>query len=67
MKPHKIEIIDHGICIEHDHACPVCATRNSVYFMNTGVFEPCWECQKLGYITIKAPKLLKRFLKRYRE
>lgn len=30
---------------EHDQACAVCQVNKAVYLLNSGRFEPCWECQ----------------------
>ena len=37
----------------HNQACHVCLNAHAVYVMPTGIFEPCWECQKKGYKLIK--------------
>jgi|SRR5882724_5539791 len=34
---------------DHDQCCHVCWTQKAVLDMNTGVFHPCWTCQKKGW------------------
>lgn len=34
---------------EHNMPCAVCWERSAVLFLNAGVFEPCWECQREGW------------------
>ena len=37
--------------VEHDVPCHVCFDAPAV-----NMTEPCWKCQEVGYVTIKAPK-----------
>lgn len=44
----EIKINDFGgspVC-EHNMPCSVCHNLHAVYEMNTGIFQPCWPCQK---------------------
>lgn len=46
---------------EHNMPCAVCGCCHAVLYLNTGVFLPCWKCQKHGWRTVQVPKWL-RFL-----
>lgn len=50
MLIHHPEIIYHGPCAEHDMACAVCHFREAVLDCSTGNFQPCWTCQKAGWL-----------------
>lgn len=55
MQLAKIEVNDFGgapFC-EHNMPCPVCGQWPAVLVMDTGVFEPCWECQSYGWQTLR--------------
>jgi hypothetical protein len=51
VKPLKINILQHGPACEHNMPCAICLTKHAVYNMDEGFFEPCWDCQKLGWLT----------------
>jgi hypothetical protein len=64
MELHKPQIFtDGGPWAKHDHACSICHEKKSVLVLNTGHFQPCWDCQKTGFRTVKIPKLIRRFFK----
>lgn len=66
MKMIEVDVIDHGLTVEHNMPCAVCRKRQAVLFLNTGCFEPCWHCQQGGYYLVHAKRryhtLLLRFL-----
>lgn len=41
---------DLGPAVTHDYACPVCSAEKAVYDMNAGLFQPCWSCQRKGWV-----------------
>ena len=44
-------IDNHVMFAHHDMPCPVCRSKHAVLNMNTGVFNPCWDCQSDGWKT----------------
>lgn len=32
--------------MEHNYLCAVCRKESAVLECNTGILQPCWECQK---------------------
>ena len=68
METHKPKMItDGGPWVKHDMPCPVMwmTGDKAVYNLNTHVFEPSWRAQKEGWMTIRPPRLLRKFLRRY--
>lgn len=63
----KIEVIDHGICVDHNFPCPICGKKTAVFQMNNGIYTPCWECQTEGYMTLKLPVWLAKWIRRHRK
>jgi hypothetical protein len=54
VRMHKPRILtDGGPFAEHDHACAVCSLRKSVLDISNYVFQPCWQCQKDGWVIVK--------------
>lgn len=50
----KIEIItDGGPWALHNFPCPVCGERAAILNLNTGVFEPCGEDRKNGWMIVQ--------------
>lgn len=45
-----IETHDSGLTAEHDYACPVCHEEHAVYQLYGGAFQPCWSCQRRGWL-----------------
>jgi hypothetical protein len=43
-----------GPVMEHNQRCGTCIKRHAVHTFPQGIFQPCWKCQKKGYITIRA-------------
>lgn len=70
MKLAEIEICtDGGPWAKHNYPCSVCGKYHAVLDLNTGVFQPCWACQTLGWkITKKSMRFSKflRFLQPFR-
>lgn len=60
---HEPVISTDGLWAEHDQACAVCQVKKAVLNLETGIFEPCWGCQSLGYLTHNPPKWYRRFLR----
>lgn len=56
-------ITDGGPWASHDFACPVCHNKHAVLDLNTGVFQPCWDCQTLGWLLTKRTSKLTRWLR----
>lgn len=66
MELHKPNFItDGGPWAEHDQACAVCQDRHAVILLNKGMFQPCWECQKQGWHTVRFNGAFRRLLKRF--
>lgn len=42
-------VTDGGPWAEHDQACAVCSVRCAVLDIGTGIFHPCWACQRVGW------------------
>lgn len=49
----------------HNCPCAVCGKEKAVLILNTGVFEPCWECQKQGWKIVKLSRFWKWILKKF--
>ena len=65
MKLLKPTVDDYGLVVEHDMPCAVHPKEHAVFQGNSGVFLPSWKAQREGWMIIKVPKWLKRFLKRF--
>ena len=46
-------VTDGGPWCIHNMPCAVCGNSHAVYNLSIGVFLPCWECQKKGFVLIK--------------
>jgi len=67
MELAKIEVkTDGGPWCEHNMPCSVCGKTVAVMDMNSGTFEPCWECQQQGWLTVRLPRWLARWFRRRR-
>jgi len=62
LAPVSIWIHDSGMIVTHDYSCPVCNEQPAVYHTGTGIFQPCWDCDKT-HTTIKK-KQPKNFIQR---
>lgn len=51
-----VQLHDSLLVANHNYPCPVCKLNHAVYVLPTGIFEPCWDCQKKGYKIIKKNK-----------
>ena len=51
-----------GPAANHNMPCAICRERHAVIMLNTGVFEPCWECRKTGWRTVRLPEWTWRVL-----
>jgi len=49
----KIVIDTDGLYTEHNYPCPVCQTQHAVLDTTEGVFKPCWDCQRKGFVTLE--------------
>lgn len=47
---------DSLLIANHNYPCPVCKVNSAVYVIPTGIFEPCWKCQKHGYKIVREKK-----------
>lgn len=56
VKDVNVYIHDSGMIGTHDYSCPVCRTNHAVVTFDSGLMQPCWPCQKLGYKLIKVDK-----------
>lgn len=57
---------DSYMLANHNYPCPVCKLKHAVLVTNTGIFEPCWDCQKKGYKIVKATKISSWFNKLFK-
>ena len=71
--PQDIELADITVYIHdsmmfaiHNYPCPVCKVSSAVYIIPTGIFEPCWDCQKKGYKIVKVTKSKSWFSKLFK-
>jgi len=62
LKP-TVEVI--GPVAKHNMPCAVMRDEPAVLNGSNGVFMPSWKAQKEGWMLVKVPNWLKRFLKRY--
>ena len=53
-----VNVYVHPSCMimTHDYSCPVCRDNHAV--ISNGIMQPCWDCQKKGYMILQ--KNLKR-------
>ncbi len=35
------------MAMKHNYLCAVCKERSAVQETNTGILQPCWDCQKV--------------------
>jgi len=56
VKPFEIDVQRHGPFATHNMPCCVCWTNKSVLFTNENLFEPCWECQRNGWVLLRRPQ-----------
>lgn len=56
MKPRQPILINHGIFAEHDYCCPVYCDEPAIFNCNTGIFEPSWKAQHLGFRMVRFKK-----------
>ena len=54
---------DGGPWCEHNMPCAVCGGKHAVYLMHEGIFEPCCDCKKKGWLTIQLTPRWIKFLK----
>ena len=47
--PPRVNDFGTGLIAVHDQPCHVCSQRKAVYELGTGIFSPCWECQREGW------------------
>lgn len=58
-------VTDGGPWAEHDQACPVCRMNKAVLDFHYGIFQPCWQCQKIGWMTRCLPGVMGKLATRY--
>lgn len=46
---------------DHNYLCAVCREESAVLDNSCGILQPCWECQKKGYVVVKINWLVKLF------
>lgn len=54
MSPEMLQpeiVTDGGPWAMHNMPCAVCVERKAILNLSIGVFEPCGECQSLGWET----------------
>ena len=44
---------DGGPWAMHNMPCSVCQRNKAVLNLNTGILEPCWECQRAGWHLVR--------------
>ena len=60
----EIKIItDGGPWATHNMPCPICMKEKAILSLHNGQFQPCWKCQKTGYITLKLPQWLAEWIR----
>ena len=59
--PHAIEVQYHdsGLLADHEEPCHVCWLKSAVLDMHTNRFQPCWDCQKIGWSLVLVPGWLR--------
>lgn len=57
-------VTDGGPWAEHNMPCPVLGTEHAVLELETGIFNPSHKARKEGWMLVKVPKWMKRFLDR---
>jgi hypothetical protein len=64
MELARIEVNDFGgsPVAEHNMPCAVCGRRKAVIVLNTGIFEPCWTCQKTWELRRSDPNATRRWI-----
>lgn len=50
---HKPTIEFHGPVADHDQCCPIIHDEPAVLDMDTGVFQPSWKAQRMGWALIQ--------------
>ncbi len=73
MEMMKVKIDDFGGApiAEHNMPCAVCHKKKAVYNLSaghakSGVFDPCWDCEKKGWFTSRVTTSFAKFMrKRY--
>lgn len=63
---HPVVVTDGGPWAEHDQACAVCRQRKAVLDLHTGIFEPCWDCQRIGWRLMIPTPMGRRWWERMR-
>lgn len=58
-------VTDGGPWAQHNMPCAVYQQQKAVYSLGTGIFLPSWEAQKDGFMLIRPPKWMRKFLKKY--
>lgn len=49
---------------EHNMPCPQCVRNPAVMQLSGGpTFQPCWKCQKAGWVTVNATGWRRSFLR----
>lgn len=46
----------YGPAASHNMPCACCGEKHAVLETNTGIMQPCWSCQELGYEVVKKKK-----------
>ena len=61
-------IIHHGMHAEHDMPCAVCIVGHAVLHLGSGIFDPCWDCQRDGWRLVNPPpSWWRRLLARWKQ
>lgn len=53
LKDVNVWMHDSGMLAIHDYSCPVCRETSAILDLNTGLMQPCLECQEKGYKLVK--------------
>ena len=61
---HNIEYRSFGPLTEHSMPCPVCGVKTSMLQSNTGVFQPCGDCESAGWFIGKRVSFIDRVFKK---
>ena len=61
-----VKYYDFGMGFNHNYPCTVCRDKSAVLDCSTGIMQPCWHCQSLGY-SVKQKSKFARMIERYKK
>ena len=51
-----------GMFMRHNMPCPICLKNYALCYENQGIYLPCNECRKKGYLTLRFRPWLAKWL-----